>query len=117
MALDWRAVQHKHPSAEISRCCDHTRDRLDCWAQVRILSLDPEDVLGVLALQAVPAVPEALLLIDSPAADVGGKGGDDEGGAGRALPQHRCGLTALPCPLKRCRCIIRVLPFVTSPPL
>ena len=47
--------------------------------QVRIMSLDPEDVMSVLALQAVQAVPESLLLIDSPAADIGGKAEDDTG--------------------------------------
>lgn len=46
------------------------------------MSLDPEDVLGVLALQAVQTVPESLLLIDSPAADIGGKGDEGEVGAG-----------------------------------
>lgn len=50
--------------------------------QVRIMSLDPEDVLGVLALQAVQTVPESLLLIDSPAADISAKGAENEGGAG-----------------------------------
>ena len=49
--------------------------------QVRILSLDPEDVMGVLAVQAVPSVPDSLLLIDSTAADISGKG-DDAAGAG-----------------------------------
>ena len=49
--------------------------------QVRILSLDPEDIMGVLAVQAVPNVPDSLLLIDSTAADISGKG-DDAAGAG-----------------------------------
>jgi hypothetical protein len=48
---------------------------------VRILSLDPEDMMSMLAVQAVSAVPDSLLLIDSPAADTAGKG-EDEGGVG-----------------------------------
>lgn len=39
----------------------------DHASQVRILSLDPDDLMTTLAVQAVPAVPESLLIIDSPA--------------------------------------------------
>ncbi|CAL5225226.1 g8014 [Coccomyxa viridis] len=52
---------------------------------VRILSLDPEDIMGVLAVQAVPNVPDSLLLIDSTAADISGKGADAAGAGGLFL--------------------------------
>ena len=35
---------------------------------MRILSLDPEDTLKVLAVQALAAMPESLLLLDAPSA-------------------------------------------------
>ena len=41
-------------------------------ATIRLLSLDPESPLKVLAVQAAGATPESLLLVDSPAAAVGG---------------------------------------------
>ncbi len=53
--------------------------------QVRILTLDPEDVMGVLAVQAVPNVPDSLLLIDSTAAEISGKGEDAAGAGGLFL--------------------------------
>lgn len=53
--------------------------------QVRILSLDPEDMMSALAVQMVNAVPESLLFIDSPAADITGKGEDTTGAGGLFL--------------------------------
>ncbi len=53
--------------------------------QVRILSLDPEDMMSALAVQMVSAVPESLLFIDSPAADIAGKGEDASGAGGLFL--------------------------------
>lgn len=50
---------------------------------VRVLSLDPEDTLKVLATQAVPATPESVLLLDSPLAAAGGAG--EEGAGAGAL--------------------------------
>ncbi|KAK9824249.1 hypothetical protein WJX72_008915 [[Myrmecia] bisecta] len=47
---------------------------------VRILSLDPTAPLKQLALQAVQATPESLLLLDSPA--TGAEGGEEGAGAG-----------------------------------
>jgi hypothetical protein len=62
--------------------------------QVRILSLAPEDVMSVLAVQAVPNVPDSLLLIDSTAADISGKGEDAAGAGGLFLnigeATHQC---------------------------
>ncbi len=43
-------------------------------AQVRVLSLDPEDALKVAAVQAVDATPESLLMLDSPVAEAGADG-------------------------------------------
>ena len=63
------------------------------------MSLDPEDVMSVLALQAVQAVPESLLLIDSPAADIGGKA-EDAVGAGALflnIGACRCALLCQGC--------------------
>jgi hypothetical protein len=62
-----------------------------CWflkvlcMQVRILSLDPEDMMSALA-----AVPESLLFIDSPAADIAGKGEDASGAGGLFLNIGAC---------------------------
>ena len=41
--------------------------------------------MGVLAVQAVPNVPDSLLLIDSTAADISGKGADAAGAGGLFL--------------------------------
>ncbi|KAL4425697.1 hypothetical protein ABPG75_009713 [Micractinium tetrahymenae] len=49
---------------------------------VRVLSLDPDSTLKVLATQAVGATPESVLLLDSPSA---GKEGTDEGAGAGAL--------------------------------
>ena len=49
---------------------------------VRLLSLDPGDALGGLALKTVAAIPESVLLLDSPAT---GQGGGDEGAGAGAL--------------------------------
>ncbi|KAK9916752.1 hypothetical protein WJX75_006568 [Coccomyxa subellipsoidea] len=54
-------------------------------SSVRILSLDPEDMMSALAVQMVSAVPESLLFIDSPAADIAGKGEDASGAGGLFL--------------------------------
>lgn len=58
--------------------------------QVRILSLDPEDMMSALAVQMVSAVPESLLFIDSPAADIAGKGEDASGAGGLFLNIGAC---------------------------
>lgn len=61
-------------------------------ATIRLLSLDPESPLKVLAVQAAGATPESLLLVDSPAAAVGGAPGDaaasGEGAGAGALFLH-----------------------------
>ncbi|GAB4816845.1 hypothetical protein N2152v2_003891 [Parachlorella kessleri] len=49
---------------------------------VRVLSLDPEDTMKVLATQAAPATPESVLLLDSPSAAVSGS---EEGAGAGAL--------------------------------
>ena len=54
-------------------------------ATIRVLSLDPEDTLKVLAVQAAGAAPESLLMLDSPAA---GAGGGAEGAGAGALFLH-----------------------------
>ena len=53
--------------------------------QVRVLSLDPEDCLKVLAVQQVNAAPDSLLLLDSPAL---GADGTEEGAGAGALFLH-----------------------------
>ena len=52
---------------------------------MRLLSLDPEDTLKVLAVQAVAAQPDSLLLIDSPAL---GTDGTEEGAGAGSLFLH-----------------------------
>ena len=52
---------------------------------MRIISLDPEDTMKVLGVQAVQATPESLLLLDSPAM---GAGGTEEGRGVGALFLH-----------------------------
>lgn len=53
--------------------------------QVRVLSLDPEDCMKVLAVQQVNATPDSLLLLDSPAL---GADGTEEGAGAGALFLH-----------------------------
>ena len=53
--------------------------------QVRIISLDPEDTMKVLGVQAVQSSPESLLLLDSPAM---GTSGTEEGRGVGALFLH-----------------------------
>ena len=53
--------------------------------QVRIISLDPEDTMKVLGVQAVQSSPESLLLLDSPAM---GTSGNEEGRGVGALFLH-----------------------------
>ena len=53
--------------------------------QVRIISLDPEDTMKVLGVQAVQSTPESLLLLDSPAM---GTSGSEEGRGVGALFLH-----------------------------
>lgn len=53
--------------------------------QVRIISLDPEDTMKVLGVQAVQSTPESLLLLDSPAM---GTSGTEEGRGVGALFLH-----------------------------
>ena len=74
--------------------------------QVRVLSLDPEDCLKVLAVQQVNAAPDSLLLLDSPAL---GADGTEEGAGAGALFLHIgpslfsgsaiCFSWMLPCPV------------------
>ena len=71
-------------SVYISLRTDPTAEHVGV-VQVRILSLDPEDVMSVLAVQAVPNVPDSLLMIDSTAADISGKGEDAAGAGGLFL--------------------------------
>jgi len=52
----------------------------DHASQVRILGLDQENCLATLAVQAVPAVPASLLIIDSPGA--GDTANEEDAGAG-----------------------------------
>lgn len=52
---------------------------------MRIISLDPEDTMKVLGVQAVQSTPESLLLLDSPAM---GAGGTEEGRGVGALFLH-----------------------------
>lgn len=53
--------------------------------QVRIISLDPEDTMKVLGVQAVQSTPESLLLLDSPLV---GASGTEEGRGVGALFLH-----------------------------
>lgn len=53
--------------------------------QVRIISLEPEDTMKVLGVQAVQSSPESLLLLDSPAM---GAGATQEGRGVGALFLH-----------------------------
>ena len=53
--------------------------------QVRIISLDPEDTMKVLGVQAVQSTPESLLLLDSP---LMGASGTEEGRGVGALFLH-----------------------------
>ena len=53
--------------------------------QVRIISLDPDDLMKVLGVQAVQSTPESLLLLDSPSA---GTSGTEEGRGIGALFLH-----------------------------
>lgn len=53
--------------------------------QVRMISLDPEDTMKVLGVQAVQSTPESLLLLDSPAM---GTSGTEEGRGVGALFLH-----------------------------
>ena len=59
------------PFAFLSPCARRAGARA---AQVRMLSLDPEDALKVAAVQAVDATPESLLMLDSPVAEAGADG-------------------------------------------
>lgn len=56
-----------------------------CHVQVRIISLDPEDTMKVLGVQAVQSTPESLLLLDSPLV---GASGTEEGRGVGALFLH-----------------------------
>lgn len=58
-ALDIAPVPEGRQRSKFLAVGDHA-------SQVRILSLDPDDCLATLAVQALPAVPESLLIIDSP---------------------------------------------------
>jgi len=70
-----RAAPAAPPPAR--RCRPPLALRSSRWpraAQVRVLSLDPEDALKVAAVQAVDATPESLLMLDSPVAEAGADG-------------------------------------------
>ncbi len=75
--------------------------------QVRILSLDPEDMMSALAVQMVNAVPESLLFIDSPAADIAGKGEDAAGAGGLFLNIGAHHIRMTPVPTSMCMAIVR----------
>eukprot|EP00873_Tetraselmis_striata_P011542 jgi/Tetstr1/431806/TSEL_021301.t1 len=72
-ALDIAPVPEGRQRSKFLAVGDHA-------SQVRILSLDPDDCLATLAVQALPAVPESLLIIDSPV--TGDSMSEEDAGAG-----------------------------------
>lgn len=70
--------QQQHSLRHVSPSAAH-------GVQVRIISLDPEDTMKVLGVQAVQSTPESLLLLDSPLV---GASGTEEGRGVGALFLH-----------------------------
>lgn len=81
------ALQQKQQHQRIVSiiACSKASPSAEHHAQVRIISLDPEDTMKVLGVQAVQSTPESLLLLDSPLV---GASGTEEGRGVGALFLH-----------------------------